>query len=267
MRAYWSFFKIRFINGLQYRTAAYAGIVTQLAWGFMYIMLYHSFYRSNPGASSMSMSELSSYIWLQQSFLALFMTWFLDNDILESISSGDVAYEVCRPLNIYNMWFVKNCAIRVSKAVLRCFPILIIAALMPESYRFYGPVSTYSFMIFLISVVLGTMLVVAYCMLIYIFTFYTVSSVGVRMTMVMIADFFAGGLVPLPLLPDYLTKYIYLSPFAGMQNAPFRIYTGGIQGNEAIKTILLQLFWAAVLIIFGKLIMSKAMKKVIVQGG
>lgn len=267
MRAYLSFFKIRFINGLQYRAAAYAGIVTQLSWGFMYIMLYHSFYRSNPSASSMNISELSTYIWLQQSCLALFMTWFLDNDIFEAISSGNVAYEVCRPLDVYNMWFAKSCATRVSKAVLRCFPILIIASFLPETYKFSMPPSIYSFILFLISVILGTIVVVGYSMLIYIFTFFTISSMGVRMTMVMIADFLAGGLVPLPLLPEYLTKYIYLSPFAAMQNTPFRIYTGGIPSNEAISAIILQLFWAAALIIIGKLIMGKAMKKVIVQGG
>jgi len=267
MRAYWSFFKIRFINGLQYRAAAYAGIVTQLAWGFMYIMLYHSFYRSNPSASNMNISELSSYIWLQQSLLALFMTWFLDNDIFESISNGNVAYEVCRPLDVYNMWFAKSCATRVSKAVLRCFPILIIASFLPETYKFSMTSSIYSFILFLISVILGTIVVVGYSMLIYIFTFFTISSMGVRMTMVMIADFFAGGLVPLPLLPEYLTKYIYFSPFAAMQNTPFRIYTGGIPSNEAISSIILQLFWAVILILVGKLIMSKAMKKVIVQGG
>lgn len=267
MRAYWSFFKIRFINGLQYRTAAYAGIATQFAWGFMYIMLYHSFYRSNPSAGNMSISEISSYIWLQQSFLALFMTWFLDNNIFEAISSGNVAYEVCRPLNVYNMWFAKSCATRVSKAVLRCFPILIFASFLPQTYKFNPPASFFTFILFLISVVIGTIVVVGYSMLIYIFTFFTVSSVGVRMTMVMLADFLAGGLIPLPLLPEYLTKYIYLSPFAAMQNTPFRIYTGGILGNQAIKAIVFQLFWAAALILIGKLIMGKAMKKVIVQGG
>ncbi|AGI39710.1 hypothetical protein Clst_1656 [Thermoclostridium stercorarium subsp. stercorarium DSM 8532] len=35
MKKYISFFRIRFINGLQYRSAAYAGIMTQFAWGSM----------------------------------------------------------------------------------------------------------------------------------------------------------------------------------------------------------------------------------------
>ena len=33
MKKYISFFKIRFSMGLQYRTAALAGVVTQFAWG------------------------------------------------------------------------------------------------------------------------------------------------------------------------------------------------------------------------------------------
>lgn len=267
MRAYLSFFKIRFVNGLQYRAAAYAGIATQFAWGFMYIMLYHSFYKSNPSAIPMDIKDLSTYIWLQQSFLALFMTWFLDNDIFDSISSGNVAYEICRPLDIYNMWFTKTIAIRLSKTLLRCFPILIIASLLKDTYRFNMPQSSIAFLLFLISLIIGAIVVAAYCMLIYIFTFYTVSPMGIRMTMVMIADFFSGGLVPLPLLPDWLTKYIYLSPFAAMQNAPFRIYSGNIPTNEAVVTIILQIFWAIVLIGVGKIAIGKAIKKVVVQGG
>ena len=90
---------------------------------------------------------------------------------------------------------------------------------------------------------------------------------GVRMSMTMIADFLSGALVPLPLFPEALTKYIYFLPFASMQNAPFRIYIGNISSKESILSMCLQLFWAGILILLGKFIMCKAMKKVIVQGG
>jgi ABC-2 type transport system permease protein len=267
MKAYLSFFKIRFINGLQYRAAAYAGIATQLAWGFMYIMMYQTFYNTNPSAAPMDFQQLSSYIWLQQAFLALYMTWFLDNELFDLISSGNVAYELCRPINIYDTWFIKNCAIRLSKALLRSIPILILASFMPKEYRFTLPASSTTFVLFIIAMFLGFIVVVAYCMLIYIFTFYTISPMGVRMALVMIADFFSGGLVPLPFLPDWMTKYIYLSPFGAMQNVPFRIYNGNIPFNEAIKAIILQMLWSIILIIFGKVLISKALKKIVVQGG
>jgi ABC-2 type transport system permease protein len=267
MRAYISFFKIRFIQGLQYRAAAYAGIATQFAWGFMYIMLYQTFYKSNPKMAPMEFSQLSSYIWLQQAFLALFFTWFLDNDILDLITSGNVAYELCRPLDIYNTWFAKNCSVRLSKAILRCFPILIIAFILPEPYKFSLPSSFITAFLFIIAMILALVVVVSYCMLVYIFTFYTISPVGVRIALVMTADFLSGGLVPLPFMPDWFTKYIYLSPFAAMQNVPFRIYSGNIQLHEAVSAILLQIVWAIVLIVLGKVVLSKALKRVVVQGG
>ncbi|OPJ64665.1 ABC transporter permease [Clostridium oryzae] len=267
MKAYLSFFRIRFIHGLQYRAAAYAGIITQLAFGLMYIMLYSAFYENNITATTMSFSQLSSYLWLQQAFLALFMTWFLDNDIFDLITGGNVAYELCRPLDLYAMWFSKSCAVRLSKAVLRCFPILIIAFFMPEPYKLHLPNSIYTLFAFIASMILAFMLVVAYCMLIYILCFYTISPMGIRMAMIMLADFFSGSLVPLPLMPDWFNKYSYILPFAAMQNVPFRIYSGNISIEQVWQNMLVQLIWLIILIILGRFILSRALKRTVVQGG
>ena len=46
MRKYQAFFRIRFINTLQYRSAAIAGMATQLAWGLMEILAFHAFYQA-----------------------------------------------------------------------------------------------------------------------------------------------------------------------------------------------------------------------------
>ncbi|MBC8061662.1 MAG: ABC transporter permease [Clostridiaceae bacterium] len=267
MNVYFSFFKIRFIQGLQYRAAAYAGIATQFAFAFMYIMLYLTFYQSNPAKAPMEFSQLSSYIWLQQAFLALFMTWFLDNDIFSLITSGNVAYELCRPMDIYNTWFMKSCSTRLSKTILRCFPMLTIAWLLPEPYKFRLPSTGSAALLFVPAMFLSFIVVIAYCMLVYIFTFYTISPMGVRMTMVMTADFLSGGLVPLPFLPEWLTKYIYLLPFASMQNVPFRIYSGQLPVSEALIAMGLQMFWVVVLVFIGKSVMARALIRVTVQGG
>lgn len=98
MRQYGSFFRIRFLAGLQYRAAAWAGISTQFAWGGLTLLLYAAFHRSGPESFPMTFSQLSSYVWLQQALLALFMSWYFDNEILESVSTGGVAYELCRPV-------------------------------------------------------------------------------------------------------------------------------------------------------------------------
>lgn len=267
MRKYRSFFRIRFSNGLQYRAAAYAGIFTQFFWGIMEIMLFTTFYASNQTQYPMEISQLTTYIWLQQAFLALFMVWFLENDIFESISKGGVAYELCRPMDVYNMWFVKSMANRLSKAILRCMPILLIATLLPRPYGLSLPDTVPSALLFIGSMSIGFLVVVAFCMLIYISTFYTMSPLGVRIVAISLVEFLSGALIPLPFLPDSIRTFVELLPFASMQNMPFRIYSGHIVGTDAVYGIVLQLFWLLVLVVLGKMLMKRAVKQVVVQGG
>ena len=267
MKAYLSLFRIRFINGLQYRAAAYAGMATQFAWGFMTIFMYAAFYKTGSSAFPMEFSQLSSYVWLQQAFLALFMTWFLDSDIFSAITSGNIAYELTRPMDLYNMWFTKQLAIRISKAVLRCLPIILVAIFLPAPYGLSLPSDMLSFIMFLITMITGLGVVVAFSMFIYISTFYTLSSLGVRMVALSLTEILSGAIIPLPFLPDKVRQVFELLPFASMQNLPLRIYIGDISGKEMIIGFAIQIFWLVFLLFTGRAWMKKALKRVVVQGG
>jgi ABC-type uncharacterized transport system, permease component len=253
--------------GLQYRTAALAGIATQFVWGFMEIKLFHAFKSSDPAAFPMEFGQLASYIWMQQAFLALFMTWFMENEIFDSIMDGNICYELCRPIDIYNMWFARSVANRTSRALLRCFPILACAFFMPEPYRLMMIPGWKTFLLFCLSMPLALCVTVSVCMIIYMLSFFTVSPQGLRIIFAMTAEIFQGIVIPLPFFPPRIRQIFELLPFASMENVPLRIYSGNIIGNEAVKAIFLQLFWSVVLIIIGKLICRSAMKKVTLQGG
>lgn len=265
-RAYLSLFRIRFINSLQYRLAAYAGIATQFAWGFMIILQFGAFYREG-GEFPMEYSQLSSYTWLQQAFLALYASWFFDNEIFSLITGGNIAYELARPVDLYFMWFTKNAAIRCSKALLRCIPILVVSLLLPSPYGLSLPADFSTFAMFLLTMVLALSVTIAFGMLIYIATFYTMNPLGVRILAVSAADFFTGSLIPLPFFPDRLRKVIELTPFGSMQNLPLRIWCGHISGSEMWQSVAVQIFWLVALVVLGKLWMALALKRVTVQGG
>ena len=49
-------------------------------------------------------------------------------------AAGSVAYELCRPVSVYNMWFARTVATRASATFLRCWPVLILGALLPAPY-------------------------------------------------------------------------------------------------------------------------------------
>ena len=267
MSTYLSLVKMRFINGLQYRTAALAGMATQFGFGFMFISQYLAFYRTNPSAFPMEISQVVSYIWIQQAFLMLFFSWFFEGDIFSAITSGQIAYDLARPIDLYGKWYCQSIARRLSSAVLRSLPIIIIGLVLPHPYKLVLPPNIVQFLLFLLSSALAMLVVVAFGMLIYISTFYTMSPVGVRILGAVLADFMAGSIVPLPFFPDGFRHFAQLLPFAAMQNMPLRIYSGNISDIDAVYGILFQICWLIILLLIGKLWMNKTLKKVIIQGG
>lgn len=267
MRQYASFFRIRFLAGLQYRAAAWAGIATQYAWGGMTILMFWAFYQNGENSFPMTFPELSSYIWMQQAFLAMFMTWFYDNEIFENITSGGIAYELCRPCDLYTMWFVKNMTIRLSRVVLRCVPILLVAAFLPSPFGVRLPPTLSAAALFPVSMVLGFLVLIAFSMLVYISAFYTISPMGIRILVTSVLEFFTGALIPIPFFPEWLQSMMYALPFASMQSAPFLIYNGHLRTQEALSSIGTQIIWFLALLIAGRLLMKQALKKVVVQGG
>lgn len=267
MRPYLAIFRMRFVAGLQYRVAALAGISTQYAWGFMLLLSFHSFYRADPAAFPMSFPQLSSYIWLQQGLLAMFMLWFYEADILDAIRSGSIAYELARPMDLYNRWFAQATATRLSRTLLRCVPVFLVAFLLPAPYGLRLPPNLQQFLLFLVSAALSLGVLVAFSMLIYLSCFYTLSSQGLRTLAVVLVDILSGAIIPLPFLPDALQRALAWLPFASMQNLPLRLWSGQIPAAEAGVPMLLQLVWLLLLVAGGRRWMASALRRVVVQGG
>lgn len=266
-KKYFSFFSLQFNMGLQYRVAALSGVVTQLLWGFMECLAFRAFQETNPSAYPMTLSATVSYMWLKEAFFAAFVTWSTDGDIFDSIINGGIAYEMCRPISIYNMWFSETAAGRIARGTLRSIPLLTIAFMLPEPFRMKLPVSPLHFVLFIVTLFLGLGVTVAFCMFTYILAFFTISPQGLRMLFTSMVEFLSGAIIPLPFMPDKFRHVVELLPFASMINVPFRIYVGDLAGAEMIRSIGVQSFWLVLLVGMGKALCKAAEKKTVVQGG
>ena len=90
---------------------------------------------------------------------------------------------------------------------------------------------------------------------------------GVRVVAVAVVDFFSGAIIPLPFFPEKLQVIFSLLPFGSMQNVPYRIYGGDLAGLPALVSILVQIIWLLTLLLLGRLMMGKALQRIIIQGG
>lgn len=267
MKALFTFFRMRVIHGLQYRAAALAGMVTQFFWGFMEVLLYKAFYEASPDGFPMAFDALTSYIWLRQGLLMLLDTWTFDKELFGKVLDGSVAYELCRPVSLYGMWFARTLALRVSRAAMRFVPLFVVAFLLPDPWGLNAPASGLTFVCFIVSLALAACVGVAFSMILYFTCFFTLSSEGVRMLLLPVANFLSGELIPLPFLPAGLAAVFHYSPFGSMANAPLRIYSGDLCGAAMVEMLCLQVFWLLVMGFVGWLLKQRGLRKLSVQGG
>ncbi len=259
MRGYLGLFKVRFIAGLQYRSAALAGIATQFVWGFMSILLYQVL-----STQQMPADQLSTYFWLRQAFLTLIAVWAMDTSLFSGVESGEFAYEWVRPYDLYSFWFVRNLAYRLARCLLRCFPVLVLAFFLPDPFRLHLPVSFASFAFFLVSLLLSCLLIVSINMIILLLTFFTKNSLGVRVIFTGFFDLLDGSSIPYPFFPALLRQILQISFFYGLSTTPFFIYLGRI---EPLRSIAFQIGWLIVMIGIGRWLMRHVRYRLEVFGG
>ena len=266
MRIYISYLKLRVMTFMQYRTSALAGLTTQLFWGAMLVFIYMALYQ-NGDNPNISLTEVISYTWLHQAFYAFLSIRAMDSEITTSIKNGGVAYEIIRPYNLYFWWYVKVLAKRVVNGLMRFLPVLIVACILPAPYGLNLPASPVSFILFLISLILGVFVVTGINMLVHTIGFYTYNEAGISSMLISSMELLCGAYVPVALLPLVIQKGTYYLPFRLVSDLSFRVYSGNIGITEGIFSIGLQIIWIVILIFMGNIIVKKSLNKVFIQGG
>ncbi len=266
MKALISIFKVRFALTLQYRMAAFAGMFTQFFFGFVYIMIYDAFFNSSSKTMPMTFGQTVSYIWLGQGLLGL-LPWNGDRDVQLMIKSGDFAYELLRPIHLYNYWYFRILGQRVAGTILRAIPLFVTAALIiPNPYKLAGPDSVYGFFLFMISMSCSIILGGTITNTITISTLFTLGD-GIGRLITTIVTIFSGMIVPLSFFPDRVQIFLKIQPFSGLVDAPYKFYLGIYHGEDIIFTLFFQLLWTIVFYLSGRVMIAMADKRIIVQGG
>ena len=267
MKSYISYFKLKFKIGLQYRAAALAGIATQAFFGFVYVFIYTAFYESGSSKLPMEYDKLISYLWFCQAFFAIVNLWYKDHEIINLIKTGNVAYELCRPQDIYFMWVSKIMGERLSATLLRCFPIIILSLLLPSPYNLNLSITFLRLVIFLGSFILSIFLMSFLTVLYHVLCLFTVDDKGIVNIFMVVADILSGLVIPIPFFPVFMRKITNILPFRYISDFPFRLYVGDITIKEGYIGIIVQIVWIVILLILGRILIKKALKNVVVQGG
>ena len=263
MSSYAAILSANFRILLQYRAAAIAGLATQLFWGLIRVMIFEAFYRSTTADQPMNLDQVTTYIWLGQAFIML-LPWNLDRQIHDLIRSGLVGYELLRPVDLYNLWFARALAFRTAPTLLRALPILTLALL------FFGmgpPDSVAAGVAFAFSMIGALLISCAFTTLLSITLMWTVSGQGVASVGAVSVTILTGMIVPIPFFPDWAQTIINVLPFRGIVDTPYRLYLGHIPASDALYHLGHQLVWTIVLILIGRWLLARGVRRLVMQGG
>ncbi len=256
---------------LQYRAAALAGLFTQVVFGFIILMTLLAFYGSSEVPSPLTAVQTAAYVWMAQALLGL-MPWNVDPIAQERIRTGAVALDLLRPVGLYGYWYAGALAWRTVRTALRFVPMLLLAGVVfpyigLQTYALPAPVSATAGAWFVCALVLSALLSTAVTMLMQVAMMWTVSPDGVLRIVPAVAIVLSGGLVPLPLFPEWLQPFLEVQPLRGLIDTPTRLYSGDLVGAAAASALMWSAGWVVVLVGLGRLALSRGVRRLVVAGG
>lgn len=183
--------------------------------------------------------------------------------IQEKVREGKIAQDLARPVGLVGQILANQVGF-----TLGLLPLIF--AVTPVAY-FVGvlrpPATLEAALFYVVSVLLAYVVVTWMGMLIGLISFWTLETTGIGAIYRFSNLFFSGALVPLWLFPGPLRAVAELLPFQTQAFIPVSIYIGRIDGADALRGILIQVVWAIALGLVVRLVWSRALRKVVIQGG
>ena len=272
LRPYVAAFASRFLQMLQYRTAALAGFGTQCWWGGIKVMVLTAFYGgAAPAAAAMPLEHAITYTWLGQGLLAL-LPWAADPEVAQAVRTGAIAHDRLRPVDAYALWFARSMGWIAARVLPRLalmvgFAMLLLPLVGAGAWAWQPPAGVAGGLLFLLSCGLGLLLGTALVMALNIATAAALNERGINAFAVPLVIVLSGNLLPLALLPDAWQAALLLQPLAGLMDIPTRLYFGQLAGREAAGALALQAAWVVLLVAAGRLALARTLRNLQVQGG
>ena len=129
------------------------------------------------------------------------------------------------------------------------------------------PPSLGAFLLFLFGLVVAVLLIAASANLLTTVVLYTISSEGIMRLSLPLTLLFSGLLIPLPFFPEWFKPIVYFLPFRHILDTPIQFYTGRVSLEQSGGILLHAGVWILVLVMCGRILMHRATKRLVAQGG
>ncbi|PZT72141.1 MULTISPECIES: ABC transporter permease [unclassified Streptomyces] len=229
------------------------------------IMLTNAVWAAAYGAGAgpdMPLDRLLLYV-----TLAGIHAWLFTGPILQfmqrRVSQGHHLFDLLRPVGFLPQMAAHQVGY-VAGVLLFMVPALPVAFLVGS---LAPPAGMAAGLAYVVSLALGLLIHTLLSLLVGMSVFWMMQVDSANLLFRVISQFFSGAFAPLALLPGWLATVTQLLPFQATTYVPVAIYIGEVTGAGVLRQCALQAAWVAVLALALRFTWSRAVRKVVVQGG
>lgn len=270
VRPYLAFMRSALLGMLAYRLRYFTGILTYLLYVSIHYFIWAAVFSSgasepdkNLVLNGFTLSDMVTYItvaWIARSMCFSNIDW----DMEELVKTGQISIYLLRPVNFLGMMLSQAAGELLFRLVFFTVPISIVIYLL---FPIAPPAGTAAFALFLITSLLGFLVMAEFNFLVGIAALYFKSIGGLIQSKHYLIQLFSGLLIPLPFFPPWAEVVLKALPFQVITFMPLQFYLGKIAPDQALPALLQAVGWVAALYIMGQLLWQAAISRLSVQGG
>lgn len=253
--------KMGFLSQFNFR-----GIIIDRLLGFLFqfvlmLFFWKAVYSDILEINGRNYTDMLVYMLFSVSISALYLyptIAFISTDI----KSGNITTILLKPIDYQLQFLNKQFGIAV-------FMFMILMPILTLFLVIVGVGFSWdNLILFLISLFLGFLFNAAFNFLLGVLCFWTENSWGIASFKLALVEILSGTLIPLDLFPAYLHNIIInILPFSKITYYPIMIFQNKLSINDIFISFLNIAIWIALTIICSRILLNKAFKNVINNGG
>ncbi|MDT9722440.1 ABC-2 family transporter protein [Paenibacillus sp. ClWae2A] len=266
MKLYWQIMFNAIQSNITYRFSTLANTLNRLLSMIVYISVWIALYNGadlmNHTIQQATLSEMIIYI-LITTLIGILIQNSNIYIISEKISSGSIVMNLIRPIGLFKTIMFETIGAKLLTVILEFIPILTVGVFL---FNVSLPIG-WSTLFFSLSIFNGFII---YFLLTYLlglcsFWYYRIFHLDFILTQVL--NFFSGLLVPIWFFPHTLKVVSSFLPFELIYYHPLVIFLEKGNIYEYSWALMKGYMWIVILSILISYVWSKAMKKLVIQGG
>jgi ABC-2 type transport system permease protein len=248
-----------------YRGATLAGLFTNTVFGFILAYVLIAVYQSRPDINGTDVGDAVTFTFLAQALAMPVGIFGSEQELSQRIRTGDVVIDLYRPIDLHGYWGAVDAGKAAFYLIFRGIVPFVAGWLVFPQMKL--PASLPQFGAFLVSVALAVTVASGYRFIVQGSAFWLLDVRGANQLAWVTANFFSGMIVPLFLFPAWLATVARFLPFPSMIQVPNDIFLGRTSGMGAVGALAGQVAWALVLAGGARLVLARATRRVVIQGG